>query len=373
MKITIIRSRTIDSSVFKLADTLSSNGYTVQMLLWDRKNNFNKELNSEYDIKTFNLKAPYEKFSIIFYLPFWWLYEFYYILKTPTDVYHSCDLDTLWPAIFAKILKRKILFYSIYDFYANNFYNKQGYILLEIIRRFIEYIEKLGISFSDHLFLVDESRYKEIKGSKINNLSYIYNSPPSKKNESSKFSNERILIFYAGLIDLSRGLKFMIDAVKDMNNVELIFAGTGKDLDLIKLASSKNKNIEYIGFLDYDKVIQKTHNADILFSFYDTEIPANTYASSNKLFEAMMCEKPIIVSDGNTMVNIVKNEECGLVVNYGKVEELKEALFQLIKSPELRKKLGKNGRQAYEYRYGWHIMEKRLIAAYKKVENNERA
>jgi len=362
MKVTIIRSRTIDSSVYKLADTLSKNGYEVQMLLWDRQNNFRKESNLNYDIETFNLRAPHEKFSIILYLPFWWLYELYYILKTSTDVYHACDLDTLWPAIFAKILKRKILFYTIYDFYANNFYNKQDHFLFEIIRKMISHIEKNGIGFSDNLFLVDESRFEEIKGSKINNLTYIYNSPPDIKNKAN-FSNEKLLIFYAGLIDLSRGLKYIIEALKGIN-VELIFAGTGKDLNFIKAASSKYTNIKYIGLLPYEEVIKETYKSDILFSFYDTAIPSNKYASSNKLFEAMMCGKPIIISDGNTMVNIVKKEDCGIIVNYGNVKEIKEAFSKLIKSPKLRKKLGKNGRKAYDTKYGWHIMEKRLVNAY---------
>ena len=41
---------------------------------------------------------------------------------------------------------------------------------------------------------------------------------------------------------------------------------------------------------------------------------------------------------------------------------LKNAIIQL-KDPNLRNELGLNGRKAYENRYSWKIMEKRLLDA----------
>ena len=77
-----------------------------------------------------------------------------------------------------------------------------------------------------------------------------------------------------------------------------------------------------------------------------------------------MCAKPIIVSDGSAMSVIVRKEDCGLVVPWGDVAALKEALLKLKNVPDLRRTLGENGRRAYDERYGWPIMEKRLLKAY---------
>jgi len=133
---------------------------------------------------------------------------------------------------------------------------------------------------------------------------------------------------------------------------------------LKRISVSQKGKIEFLSWLPYDEVIRYTRNADILFALYNPNIPNNRYASPNKLFEAMMCSKPIIVSDGSSMADIVRKENCGLVVPYGNVEAIKHAILTLKDNPELCTQLGRNGRGAYEEKYSWKIMEERLLAAY---------
>ena len=78
----------------------------------------------------------------------------------------------------------------------------------------------------------------------------------------------------------------------------------------------------------------------------------------------MMCTKPIIVSDGTPMSQIVRTENCGIVVPYGDVSAIREAVMKLKNDPELRHWLGQNGRRAYDERYSWKIMEQRLVKSY---------
>jgi len=368
MKVTIIRSRAIDSAVYKVAKTLAQNGYDVKLLVWDRQGNLNGKNGEEYSICTFNLKAPYDKFTALFYLPIWWIYEFFFLLKDKCDIIHACDLDTLIPAIIVKLVKRVKLCYTIYDFYANNLPDGRPYLIRKAIRRLVAAIEKIGIGFTEALFLVDESRYEEVRGARINKLVYIYNSPPEcfythqRRNSSAE---EEIIMFYAGLIHKSRGLEYMIKAVEDMDNVRLIIAGTGPDKNLLEnLPVDVRKKIQYIGWIPYEEVIKKTLEADILFAFYDPKIPNNRYASPNKLFEAMMCGKPIIVNDGTSMSNIVRKEDCGLVAPYGDIDAIKEIILRLKNDPSLRQRLGGNGRKAYEEKYSWTIMERKLLDLY---------
>ena len=39
MKVILIRSKTTDSAIFKVADSLNENGYDLELLVWDRQNN----------------------------------------------------------------------------------------------------------------------------------------------------------------------------------------------------------------------------------------------------------------------------------------------------------------------------------------------
>ncbi|AEG18381.1 glycosyltransferase family 4 protein [Methanobacterium paludis] len=358
MKIILVRSRSIDSAVFKLAETLSKNGHSVTLLVWDRQNNLKRE-NKGYNVHRFSLRAPYDKWTALFYLPLWWIYEFYFLLIHNADVIHACDFDTLWPAVIAKFIKKFKLFYIIYDFYADNLIK-----LPEFVRKTIAFLEKSGIKFSDTLFLVDESRYEQVKGAKIKKLIYIYNSPPDYSiTHETGIPNDNLVIFYAGLLDKSRGLEYIIATVKELEFTKLIIAGNGNYKNVIEKESELTKNITYLGWLNHDDVLEISFQADVLFAFYDPIIPNNKYASPNKLFESMMCGKPIIMNSETSASKIVQNEDCGITVNYGDIKSIKDALIKL-QSPDLREKLGKNGRRAYETKYSWKIMEERLVKSY---------
>ena len=375
MKVTLVRSRAIDSAPYKVAKALSQNGYDVKLLVWDREGNSKTENSNGYAICRFGFKAPLDNLSVFFYLPIWWVYEFFFLIKDNSDIIHACDLDTLLPAVLVKLIKRVKLCYTVYDFYANTVPDGHIRLIRNVVRGSVASIEKFGIRFAEVLFLTDESRYVEVKGARIRNLVYIYNSPPDcfdPKRKQELKAGTGIVIFYAGNIHRSRGLECMMSGVEDSDNVKLIIAGTGSDKELVEKWARRCKKIQYIGWIPtYEEVLKRTIESDILFRFSDPKLPITKYLSPCKLFEAMMCGKPIIVSDGGLMANIVREENCGLIVPYGDVDAIKEAIIKLKNNPSLRQKLGQNGRKAYEEKYNWKMMERRLLDAYKDISDRK--
>jgi glycosyltransferase involved in cell wall biosynthesis len=367
MKVTLVRSRAIDPNVRKFAKALSQNDFDVCVLIWDRQSTLGSEKEDGYTVYKFSLKSPYDRFIVLFSLPLWWVYEFFFLLKDDSMIIHSFDLDTLIPAVLVKMIRRVKLCYTIYDFYADNL---PAFGVSPAIQKLVSSIEKFGIRFTEVLFLVDESRFEQVKGAKIKRVVYVYNSPPDSfrgKPVQEPRKTGKTTIFYAGLTHWSRGLEYMIKAVRGLDDIKLVIAGKAQDETVFKTryVDPSPRSIQYIGQISYEQVIKKTMEADILFAFYDPRIPNSKYASPNKLFEAMMCGKPIIVSDGGTMANIVKKLNCGLVVPYGDISAIRKAIVRLKNDPRLRRELGENGRKAYEEEYSWNIMENRLIDAYR--------
>jgi glycosyltransferase involved in cell wall biosynthesis len=369
MNVILVRSRAINPDVLKIARFLANNDFKTSVLIWDRTGKNKDALVNKMRIRFFRIHAPYDKATIVFYLPFWWLFEFFFLLSNANrdTVIHACDLDTLWPAIFVKILKRVQLNYTIYDLYADNL----PYKTPRIIRALVAFVEKTGLRFAHTVFLVDESRLAQINGGKLNNVVYIYNTPDEIHRDHHpelRANKKEMVIFYAGVLHASRGLSEIVQAVKQIEDVRLIVAGSGPEQRLFeKQDPIKTKKIQYIGWIPYDKVISYTLNSDCIIALYDPNIPNNRYASPNKLFEAMMCAKPIIVSDQSSMAEIVRKENCGLVVPYGDAKAIKHAILMLKNDPALCKHLGENGRRAYETKYNWNIMKKRLIEAYNQL------
>jgi glycosyltransferase involved in cell wall biosynthesis len=58
---------------------------------------------------------------------------------------------------------------------------------------------------------------------------------------------------------------------------------------------------------------------------------------ANKILEAMMCGLPVIT---NIAQEFIHNTSCGIVVEYGNVNQIKQAIVSLKENPQLRKSLG---------------------------------
>lgn len=364
-RVIIIRSSNKPARVIKEAVSLKKAGYSVDILYWDRNTNKSRiETNDGISIRYFGLKAPYGKLSLIPYLFLWWIYEFIFLLNNNYDVMHACCFDTIIPPIFIKLLKKKKIVYDIFDFYSESLPSS----IPKKIAYWVSNLEKFCIQFADCVIIVDESRYVQIKGSKIQNLEVIMNCPVDilvKSDNNSK--NDNFTIFYGGMISKTRGLNELLNAINDEPSITLVVAGMGEDEDLYRSKFENKKNIIYLGWINYQKYIELTAQSDIVFGFYDPGIPNNKLASPNKLFEAMMCKTPVIINEETSMKEIVSNEKCGIITPYDNINLLRESILKLKNNPEIASEMGLNGRKAFETKYNWNIMEKKLCNLYLKI------
>jgi len=79
LKVTLVRSRAIDPAINKVAKALADNGHDVKLLVWDRNGNKQTEKVDGYIKHRFGFKAPHDEPTVVFYLPIWWLYEFFFL------------------------------------------------------------------------------------------------------------------------------------------------------------------------------------------------------------------------------------------------------------------------------------------------------
>jgi glycosyltransferase involved in cell wall biosynthesis len=366
-KVLIVRSSPKPARVVKEAISLTNAGYSVNILFWDRNTNKSRvEMNNDISINYFGLKAPYGTLKLIPYLFIWWVYEFIFLLKSDADIIHVCCFDTLIPAIFTKTLRQKKIVYDIFDFYAESLSNHIPKQLLN----FIATLEKFCIQFADVLIIVDKSRKAQISGAKVKKLEVIMNCPTVVSEYKLESKNIKFTIFYGGMISKTRGLNQLIDAIRNEKDINLVVAGSGEDENIFTPIFNNVANIRFMGWINYDEYIKQTLRADVIFGLYDPRIPNNRRASPNKLFEAMMCGKPVIVNKETSMADIVRRENCGIIVPYSDELALKKAILELKNNPEMCKKMGEKGRAAFKREYNWEIMEERLLKLYANLIDN---
>jgi glycosyltransferase involved in cell wall biosynthesis len=371
LNIQILRSNPIspDPRVEKIGKALATAGYTVCALGWDRTGKLPKQEDREgLQILRLCIQADYGKgIGNLPQLLRWQLGLWRWLIKhrADYDLIHACDFDTILPALWLKTFFHKKVVYDIFDFYADHLRATP-----ELIKKMIRQVDLWAIGKADALILVDDTRIDQVAGSEPKLTAIIYNSPEdtfTKVAQRTPQKSGHLRLAYIGLLQIERGLMEMITVLARHPEWHLDLAGFGGDEDLIIKKSADLPNIHWHGRVDYQKAMELSAIADILFATYDPAIPNHKYSSPNKIFEAMMLGKPVIVAAGTNMDRMIAKADCGKIIPYGNVAALETALSSLASSPEMVRRLGMNARKAYETTYAWSIMSQRLIQLYEKV------
>jgi glycosyltransferase involved in cell wall biosynthesis len=372
MKILLLRSNPIapDPRVEKEAKSLSKAGFEVNALGWDRTGVLPKtEKRGDFSISRLSIRANYGSGLMNFPALFRWqlgLMGWLLRNKKNYEIIHACDFDTILPALVMKIFWKKVVIYDIFDFYADHLRKTP-----KIIKSLIRQLDFWAINHSDGVILVDDSRRAQISGSQPKICVSVYNSPDDSQfsiyHDQQSDSNSTLKISYIGLLQVERGLFELISVLKNHPNWFLDLAGFGGDEDVILSSIKDMTNVRWCGRIPYQKALELSQESDVLIATYDPSIPNHRYSSPNKVFEAMMLGKPIVVAKDTNMDLMIEKANCGIIVEYGVEEDLEKALALLEEDKNLRSRLGENARQAYEKTYSWAKMEERLIDLYRQV------
>jgi len=278
------------------------------------------------------------------------------------DVIHACDFDTILPALLCKLVGGKTVVYDIFDFYADHLRATPSWLKAAIRR-----VDLWAIRQADALILADDSRREQISGTTPRRLVVVYNTPPDLLDQvvpAIRPAGTALHLAYIGLLQVERGLLEMVDVLRRRPEWSLDLAGFGGDQEHILSAAQGLPNLIWHGRVPYERSLELSAAADVLFATYDPEIPNHRFSSPNKLFEAMMLGKPVLVCQGTNMDRLVTENDFGLVIPYGNVVALEEALQRLHADEALRHRLAQNARRAYQEIYTWERMETRLRDLY---------
>ena len=394
-RVLVVRTNPIapDPRVQKLAQELTLAGKEVSLLGWDRSGGESRPENRTYGTTyLISIRAGFGRgLGNLLQLLRWELGQLRWLIRHQEnyDVIHACDFDTLIPALVAKRIYGKKVVYDIFDFYADHLRATPS-ILRSMIRRF----DLWAIGRVDAIILADVARKEQIIGSRPRKLVVINNTPhdyleelqatrshqqtvDSKSHAASikldvtkdgkRTRSPLLQLTFVGLLQVERGLLELLEILGRRLEWSLNLAGFGGDEWRIARKAETHPNIHFFGRVPYRRALELMSAADALIATYDPRIPNHRYASPNKLFEAMMLAKPIVVARGTNMDLIVEKYGCGLVIPYGDVPALEEALAKLASDPDLRAQLGGAGRRAYESTYSWDIMSQRLLALYSQL------
>jgi len=367
-RVILIRTNLVDRDPWleKEIDALQRGGYAVTLVAWDRerrKSPIQPPAISGYEEKLLRFRAPWGM-GVLPLLPIWWGFVFFTVLKTKCDIVQAIDLDSIMPAEMAARLKGKPVIYQIYDIYVDRAAAPRA------IRSIAIFFEKLFMRCATAVQLSSEAQAKEVNGIPNKNVVAVYNPAPDYLAGKNPPVNEKFTILYAGVLYRSRGpnIDKVFRAIRDIDGIKLVIAGYGDMEEEIKQwVHDANGQAEFLGRLTYQQVLEQTIASDLLVALYAVSTPTVKYASANKVMEAMMAKKPILVTKDTAMADIVTTEDFGISVDPEDVNEIRQAILALKNDPALYRRYAENARRAYERTYNREVMEKRLFGLYAKI------
>ncbi len=88
------------------------------------------------------------------------------------------------------------------------------------------------------------------------------------------------------------------------------------------------------------------------------------------IIEAMACEVPVIGSDSGQIPSTI--DKAGLIFKEKNIKDLKEKIEALIKNPNLRATLAKNGRKRVLENFSWKVIAEKQYQVYKELMRQDR-
>jgi glycosyltransferase involved in cell wall biosynthesis len=198
---------------------------------------------------------------------------------------------------------------------------------------------------------------------------------PGKKFETSlrsEFSipGESLVIGLVGQISRRKGQDHLIriapELVKHNPNIRFLIVGSSREPDYVNEIHSMIDNLkmkDYFIFTGDREDMPRVYQAiDILV------LPSQREGFGRVVAEAEAMEIPVVVSNAGGLVEVIEHGKTGFTFNWGSEREMLEYLIRLSDDPELRLKMGKEGRKLVESHFSQEIMVQKISAVYNEVQ-----
>lgn len=173
------------------------------------------------------------------------------------------------------------------------------------------------------------------------------------------------IVIYAGLIGIAQGLHIALEGAsrlgKEMELVHFLLIGDGpyKERLLAKADQMGLKNITFLPSKPREQIPGYLSAAEVAL------VPLTSQrligALPSKMFDAMACQRPVILSAEGEAAEVLKSAKAGIIIPPEDDVALANVILHLKDNPGLCRELGCNGRQAVESKYSRQALAGQLV------------
>jgi len=296
--------------------------------------------------------------------------------KINADIYHFHDIELFKYGVKLKKKGYKVIFDSHENWIS---YVEEIKWLPSFVKKISENIIKRN--YRKHLNnfdavitvspnIVDSLKEFSLKVFQITNYPLI-------KNQYEIISKEDFLkrenkICYIGTVYSNSNQETIIHVIDQISDVEYIIVGTvsAKFKNHLSLLPGwkRVKFIEKVPKPELKNIFNICIAGIIIFDYSPNCGGRKGTMGNNKIFEYMEAGLPVICTDFEMWKNnIIDKYNCGICVEPGNQEQLKDAITVLVSDHEKAYQMGLNGRNAVLNEFNWVTQEKILLEIYHSI------
>lgn len=184
-----------------------------------------------------------------------------------------------------------------------------------------------------------------------------------------------IVIMYTGALYKAFGILDLIQAMKIVTthhkNTKLMLVGKQLKNDMDEFLSKTKElqlenNIIFEEMQPYSQIPAFINAADICVNPFP-DSPICRAGSPIKVFEYMLCAKPVIHSDLECIQDVIIDRLTGLLYEPNNIEDLAAKINYLIENPHLRIEIGNSAQKLILEKYTWDKLGNKLLESFTNI------
>jgi len=302
------------------------------------------------NILNFSIKIPSFYKSIFEHFYFWYK-SISFSFKTEVNIIVAEDYFTIFPALIISKIKRAPLIYNSHELIF-----PEKNIKMNLREKFWFYLEKFSIKYVDLLIVANTERANLMKEFyNLDNMPLVVQNIPiintlenifdiySKYPVLNSINSTNKIILYQGVISLNRGLGRFIEALEYLpKDYILLLIGNITEKEKFESISKKfieEKRILLLGKVENKDLSSLTPIADVGIITYPFKGQNNLYCASNKIYEYMQANVPVISTNQLPLKREIESYNLGLTVSEDQTTlEIANEIKHLVENNDIYKK-----------------------------------
>lgn len=193
--------------------------------------------------------------------------------------------------------------------------------------------------------------------------------------EAAEYTEGTLNILVVGRQIERKGLRYLLEAMSDLSPGEfsLVLVGEGDCSDSLRTQAKDMPHVHFTGKISAEQ-LRKTYRQSHVFvlpAIVDSR--GDTEGLGVVLIEAIEYGLCVVASRVGGILDVIKHQETGLLVEPGQPALICEALRQLRTDTNLRKRLRLGARSHVKKNFSWNVVEEKLLFLYTQLSQGRTA